>query len=171
MGLEIAFPGEGNGNPLQYSCLEIPWIEEPGELQSMEPQKSWTQLSNQTIATTYFLRNVSHFLFPLVTSVNVISASHQETRISTCLLRSAVLVVPRAFWVLSSPICVPLSYSPAHILTFPFLSLKARSFGILGFSFLILFSGTNPVYVTSSLLLNCALTSPHSHFRPDFISR
>ena len=28
-------PGEGNGNPLQYSCLEIPWMEEPGRLQSM----------------------------------------------------------------------------------------------------------------------------------------
>ena len=22
-------PGEGNGNPLQYSCLENPWMEEP----------------------------------------------------------------------------------------------------------------------------------------------
>ena len=28
-------PGEGNGNPLQYSCLENPWTEEPGGLQSM----------------------------------------------------------------------------------------------------------------------------------------
>ena len=28
-------PGEGNGNPLQYSCLEIPWTEEAGRLQSM----------------------------------------------------------------------------------------------------------------------------------------
>ena len=27
--------GEGNGNPLQYSCLENPWTEEPGGLQSM----------------------------------------------------------------------------------------------------------------------------------------
>ena len=26
------FSGEGNGNPLQYSCLEIPW---------MEVEKSW----------------------------------------------------------------------------------------------------------------------------------
>ena len=26
-------PGEGNGNPLQYSCLENPRIEEPGGLQ------------------------------------------------------------------------------------------------------------------------------------------
>ena len=28
------FPGEVNDNPLQYSCLEIPWTEEPGGLQS-----------------------------------------------------------------------------------------------------------------------------------------
>ena len=26
---------EGNGNPLQYSCLKIPWTEEPGRLLSM----------------------------------------------------------------------------------------------------------------------------------------
>ena len=26
-------PGDGNGNPLQYSCLENP-VEEPGNLQS-----------------------------------------------------------------------------------------------------------------------------------------
>ena len=33
-------PGEGNGNPLQYSCLENPWTEEPGGLQSMGSQES-----------------------------------------------------------------------------------------------------------------------------------
>ena len=33
-------PGKGNGNPLQYSCLEMPWTEEPGGLQSMGSQKS-----------------------------------------------------------------------------------------------------------------------------------
>ena len=27
--------GEGNGTPLQYSCLENPMDEEPGRLQSM----------------------------------------------------------------------------------------------------------------------------------------
>ena len=32
-------PGEGNGTPLQYSCLEIPWTEEPGRLQSMGSQR------------------------------------------------------------------------------------------------------------------------------------
>ena len=29
------FTGEGNGTPLQYSCLEIPWTDEPRGLQSM----------------------------------------------------------------------------------------------------------------------------------------
>jgi len=27
--------GEGNGNPLQYSCQEITWTREPGRLQSI----------------------------------------------------------------------------------------------------------------------------------------
>jgi len=32
---------EVNGNPLQYSCLEIPWMEETGGLESMGLQ-NWT---------------------------------------------------------------------------------------------------------------------------------
>ena len=32
-------PGEGNGNPLQYSCLENPMDGEPGRLQSMGSQR------------------------------------------------------------------------------------------------------------------------------------
>ena len=32
-------PGEGNGDPLQYSCLRIPWTEKPGRLQSTESQR------------------------------------------------------------------------------------------------------------------------------------
>ena len=40
-------PGEENGNLLQYSCLRIPWTEEPGKLQSMmRSQKSRIQLTN-----------------------------------------------------------------------------------------------------------------------------
>ena len=33
--LALLNTGEGNGTPLQYSCLENPWTEEPGGLQSM----------------------------------------------------------------------------------------------------------------------------------------
>ena len=32
-------PGEGHGNPLQYSCLENPWTDEPGRVHSMEVQR------------------------------------------------------------------------------------------------------------------------------------
>ena len=32
-------PGEGNGDPFQDYCLEIPWTEEPGRLQSMGSQR------------------------------------------------------------------------------------------------------------------------------------
>ena len=44
-------PGGGNGNPPQYSCLEIPWTEDPVGLRSMGITKSWTCLSThaQTI--------------------------------------------------------------------------------------------------------------------------
>ena len=47
IGLKFAFivgslSREGNGNPLQYSCLENPWTEEPGRLQSMGSLESDT---------------------------------------------------------------------------------------------------------------------------------
>ena len=34
--------GEGNGMALQYSCLENPWTEEPGRLQSMGSLSDFT---------------------------------------------------------------------------------------------------------------------------------
>ena len=39
---------EGNGNPLQYSCLKIPWMEEPGGLSSMGSHRvehDWSDLA------------------------------------------------------------------------------------------------------------------------------
>ena len=40
----VLIPGSGrssggNGYRLQYSCLEIPWMEEPGRLQSVGSQR------------------------------------------------------------------------------------------------------------------------------------
>ena len=35
-------PREGNGNPFQYSCLEIPWTEESGRLRLHGVAKSQT---------------------------------------------------------------------------------------------------------------------------------
>ena len=42
-------PGGGHGNQLQYSCLEIPWREEPDGLQAMGVAKG---LNDYTTATT-----------------------------------------------------------------------------------------------------------------------
>ena len=39
-------PGEGNGNPLQYSCLENPMDGEAWQTTVHGVAKSWTQLSD-----------------------------------------------------------------------------------------------------------------------------
>ena len=39
-------PGGGNGNPLSILAWKIPWMEEPGRLQSMGVTKSWTRFSD-----------------------------------------------------------------------------------------------------------------------------
>ena len=49
------YPGGGCGNPLQYSCLENPWTEEPGGLQLLVLQRvghdwsNWACKQKQTI--------------------------------------------------------------------------------------------------------------------------
>ena len=42
------YSGEGNGNPLQSSCLGNPMIEEPGGLQSMVSQRVGHNLVTKT---------------------------------------------------------------------------------------------------------------------------
>ena len=42
------YPWRRTGNPLTILTWEIPWTEEPGGLQSMGSQKSWTGLSYET---------------------------------------------------------------------------------------------------------------------------
>ena len=47
-------PRGGNGNPLQYSCLENPWTEEPDGLQSMGSQRvRHNQATEHNIHTMY----------------------------------------------------------------------------------------------------------------------
>ena len=46
-------PGEGNVNPLLYSCLENPWTEEPGGLQFMGLQRVGHNQSDLTQRHTY----------------------------------------------------------------------------------------------------------------------
>ena len=44
-------PEKGNGNPLQYSCLESPWTEEPGGLLFHGVTESRTQLKRLSSST------------------------------------------------------------------------------------------------------------------------
>ena len=50
------FPGEGHGNPLQYSCLENPMDREPGGPQSIVSQRVRHNLSDLVRAHTSFIR-------------------------------------------------------------------------------------------------------------------
>ena len=44
-------PGEGNGNPLQYSCLGNPMDGGAWWATVLAVAKSWTRLSNETTST------------------------------------------------------------------------------------------------------------------------
>ena len=55
-------PGGGPSNLLHYSCLENPWMEEPGGLQSMGSQRVKHDWSDSAVARR---RQVACFLLPL----------------------------------------------------------------------------------------------------------
>ena len=44
-------PGEGNGNPLQYFCMENPMDRGPGRLQSMWLQRAEHDLATEHVGT------------------------------------------------------------------------------------------------------------------------
>ena len=64
-------PGEGNGNPLQYSCLENPMDRGAWWATVHRVAKSWTRLSDFTFTFFPFFNCkmlVKHFTFTLVVS-------------------------------------------------------------------------------------------------------
>ena len=86
-------PGEGNGNPLQYSCLENPRMEEPGGLQSMGSQrvghgvaKSRARLSDFTLPginnLLYLLNNLKYLslLISMIYTNTYITNNHYQFR-------------------------------------------------------------------------------------------
>ena len=70
-------PGEGNGNPLQYSWWKIPWTEEAGELQSMGLQKlghDW-----ETFTSFHIYIYIHIYIYVCVCT--------NKKRLKTCLLK------------------------------------------------------------------------------------
>ena len=65
-------PGGGNGNPLQCSCLEHPWTQEPGRLQNgtLQPQVPGAAKHSDTAehACTYLLCEISSLMLLCTTS-------------------------------------------------------------------------------------------------------
>ena len=76
-------PGEGNGNPLQDSCLRIPWTEEPGRLQSMGSQRvrhNWSEKMNFFWAHKKFekMNKMCSWSFKKIETID--SQTHQEEK-------------------------------------------------------------------------------------------
>ena len=69
--------GEGNGNPLQYSCLENPMDQEPGRLQSM----GW-QIDGETMET------VTDFILGAPKSLQMVTAARKLK--DTCSLEEKI---------------------------------------------------------------------------------
>ena len=70
-------PGEGNGNPLQYSCFGNPWTKEPGRLQSVgvieESDMVW-QLNNNN-KDTVFSRAKSRETLSIINDLGSVNSS------------------------------------------------------------------------------------------------
>ena len=62
-------PGEGNGNPLQYSCLENPMVGGAGGLQSMGSQRvrhDWAKKKKSGLSVIKGFKCCYHWLFTTV---------------------------------------------------------------------------------------------------------
>ena len=70
-------PGEGNGNPLQYSCLENPWTEEPGGLQSVECYEESDMFEH-----AHMLHELSNFLSQTTTTKQGLSKSNPASGVN-----------------------------------------------------------------------------------------
>ena len=71
-------PGERNGNPLQYSCLENPMDEGAWWATVHGVTKSRTRLSNFTHSLTLYLHYLHHSLASGQTTVRAHSPTHQK---------------------------------------------------------------------------------------------
>ena len=60
------FPGEGNGNPLQYSCLENSMDIEARQATVHGITKSWTQLCDFIYSVNYKNRFFMHIYFNIL---------------------------------------------------------------------------------------------------------
>ena len=88
-------PGEGHGNPLQYSCLEIPRTGEPGGLQSMDLLKTGHDWATNTFTFQFNSNfNKREIIHPKQYQKSTIECD-QRARIlePDCLILSTILIL------------------------------------------------------------------------------
>ena len=130
-------PGGGNGNPLQYFCLEMPWTEEPGGLQSTGSQRvRHTELTNTHTHTHTRTRLIHNAVL-----VSVVQQSETVIQMCVCSVakscptlgdpRPAALQASLSFIISRSLLkftSTELAMLPNHlILCLPFLLLPCLS--------------------------------------------
>ena len=69
-------PGEGNGNPLQFSCLENPMDGGAWWATVHRATKSWTQLSDFTYSLTLQPHGLQHTSFPAIHRLPEFAQTH-----------------------------------------------------------------------------------------------
>ena len=74
------FPGEGHGNPLQYSCLANPMDRGPGRPRSIGSQRVRNNLNDLVHAHTSFIR-VGNLLTTLSLVTRIVSDTQLVLRI------------------------------------------------------------------------------------------
>ena len=82
-------PGGGNGTPLQYSCLQIEWTEEPGELQSKGSQGVRHYWASRHIHFKPEVRYCPWFIFKEICDCQEKKFNFYMTSCSFCLCNSA----------------------------------------------------------------------------------
>ena len=83
-------PGEGNGNPLQYSYLENPMDGGAWRATVHEVAKSWTRLSDLT-SLLLCDRSIPSFIFPTILWMAIYYAYYVDQELSSevnCLIKS-----------------------------------------------------------------------------------
>ena len=92
-------PGEGNGNPLKYSCLGNPRTEEPDGLQSMVSQKGQTWFNEKQQYTTITPRDQYFIVKKLWNAVSDINSEKLYVLKPSSLLSPNPPPGPQFIWV------------------------------------------------------------------------
>ena len=126
-------PGERNGNPLQYSCLEnsmhggawkIPWMEEPGKLQSMglhtrEPittiKAKDIPITSQNFLLLPSLQLLLRYYYYCMNFKHILPSSRRLTTIEYCQLRALCCIADlQKSLILHKTYVMPLPKAPGN---------------------------------------------------------